>query len=291
MNLQNIVGHEKQINFLRNLTLDNFHHSWIFYGKKGIGKYSTLLSFLNDKLDNKTNYLENIFKLECDIDTSIDDIREIIKYSNLTNADKDEKTFIIFNDADFLNFQSWNALLKTIEEPPSDTIIIIILENLKKIPKTVISRCNLLRFSDLTNQDLENYCKKNNMNIDMNTLNEKEFLIKGSIDRLNIIFDEENITIVNRLIKFMNENIFIFNEFESLYSFLSKDYFKLRFIITDIVYHKLKEIFINNNDEEKRKLILDLLTFIKHNLNENFNQDKKQELLVIFLEYFKIKKQ
>ena len=40
------------------------------------------------------------------------------------------------------------------------------------------------------------------MNIDINTLNEKEFLIRGSIDRLNIIFDEENITIINRLIKF-----------------------------------------------------------------------------------------
>ena len=83
MNLQNIVGHKKQINFLRNLTLDNLHHSWIFYGKKGIGKYSTLISFLNAKLENRTNFLENIFKLECDIDTSIDDIREIIRYSNL----------------------------------------------------------------------------------------------------------------------------------------------------------------------------------------------------------------
>ena len=101
------------------------------------------------------------------------------------------------------------------------------------------------------------------MNIDINALNEKDFLIRGSIDRLNIIFDEENITIINRLIKFMNENIFIFNEFENLYSFLSKDYIKLRFIITDIVYYKLKEIFIKNKDEEKRKLILDLLTFYK----------------------------
>ena len=290
MNLQNIVGHEKQINFLRNLTLDNLHHSWIFYGKKGVGKYSTLVSFLNDKLDNKTNYSENIYMLECDIDTSIDDVRDIIRYSNFTNANKNEKTFIIFNDADFLNFQSWNALLKTIEEPPIDTIIIIILENLKKIPKTVKSRCNLLRFSDLTNQDLENYCKKNNMNVDINALNEKEFLIRGSIDRLNIIFEEENITIINRLIKFMNENIFIFNEFESLYSFLSKDYIKLRFIISDIVYYKLKEIFINKNNEEERKLILELLTFLKNNFNENSNQDKKHELLVIFLEYFKIKK-
>ena len=127
------------------------------------------------------------------------------------------------------------------------------------------------------------------MNIDINDLNEKEFLIRGSINRLNIIFDEENITIINRLIKFMNANIFIFNEFENLYSFLSKDNIKLRFIFTDIVFYKLKDIFINNNNAEKRKLILDLLTFIKNNFNENSNQDKKQELLVIFLEYFKIK--
>ena len=90
MNLQNIVGHEKQINFLRNLTLDNLHHSWIFYGKKELEIFY-IISFLNDKLDNKTNYLENIFKLECDIDTSIDDIREIIRYSNLTNAEKMKK--------------------------------------------------------------------------------------------------------------------------------------------------------------------------------------------------------
>ena len=82
MNLQSIVGHEKQINFLRNLNLENIYHSWIFHGKKGIGKYSTLVSFLKDKLNNKANYLESIFKLECDADTSIDDIREIIRFSN-----------------------------------------------------------------------------------------------------------------------------------------------------------------------------------------------------------------
>ena len=62
-----------------------------FLWKKGVGKYSTLVSFLNDKLDNKTNYLENIFKLECDIDTSIDDIREIIDILILTNAEKMKK--------------------------------------------------------------------------------------------------------------------------------------------------------------------------------------------------------
>lgn len=289
MNLQNIVGHKKQINFLRNLTLDNLHHSWIFYGKKGIGKYSTLISFLNAKLENRTNFLENIFKLECDIDTSIDDIREIIRYSNLTNANKDEKIFVIFNDADYLNFQSWNALLKTIEEPPSDTVIILILENLKKIPKTVISRCNLLKFSELTNKDLENYCEKNNLNININTLREKEYIIRGSINKLTIVICEENKAIINRLIKFMDENIFKFDEFEKIYSLLSNDFNKLRFLI-DIVFYKLKELFINNKDEVKRNSILELLTFINNNFNEDSYQDKKQELLIIFSEYFKIRK-
>ena len=244
MNLQDIVGHEKQINFLRNLTFDNLHHSWIFYGKKGIGKYSTLISFLKDKLDNKSNFLESIFKLECNIDTSIDDIRDTIRYSNLTNATNNGKTFIVFDDADYLNFQSWNALLKTIEEPPEDTIIILILENLKKTPKTVISRCNLLKFNNLTNQDLENYCNKKKLTIDIKALKENEFIIRGSVERLNMIFDEDNIIIIKKLMKFMDDNIFKFNEFEGLYDLVSKDYDKLRFILMDIIYYKLKVIFI-----------------------------------------------
>ena len=74
----------------------------------------------------------------------------------------------------------------------------------------------------------------------------------------------------------MNQNIFIFDEFESLYNLLSTDYNKLKFIIIDIVFDKLKEIFISNHDEVKRKLTLDLLTFIKNNFNENSNQDKNK---------------
>ena len=87
----------------------------------------------------------------------------------------------------------------------------------------------------------------------------------------------------------MNENFFIFDEFESIYNLLSKDYDKLRFII-DIIFYRLKELFICNKDDEKRKLILELLTFINDNFMENSSQDKKQELLIILVEYFKIKK-
>ena len=84
-------------------------------------------------------------------------------------------------------------------------------------------------------------------------------------------------------------DIFKFDEFEKIYSLLSNDFNKLRFII-DIVFYKLKELFINNKDEVKRNSILELLTFINNNFNEDSYQDKKQELLIIFSEYFKIRK-
>ena len=291
MNLKNIVGHEKQINFLCNLDYDSLYHSWIFYGKKGIGKYSTIVSFLKDKLVNKTNYTENIFNLTCNLETSIDDVREIIKFANLTNATNKEKLFIVFDNADYLNFQSWNALLKTIEEPPSNTIIILILENIKRIPKTIISRCHLLKFNHLTNKNLEDYCIKKRIKIDINFLKTNEFLIRGSINRLNIIFEDENKLIINNAMKFMDGHYFIFEEFEKLYDLITKDNHKLKFLLIDLIYYKLKEIFINSDlDKSIRKSSLELLNFIKENFDIISIKDQKQEFLVIFMEYFRLKK-
>ena len=149
MSLESIVGHKKQKEFLSSLNLDQFHHSWIFYGKNGIGKRTTLLNFINQIIEKK-NFHNNIRAIECDKKTSIDEVREIINYTNLTNANNDEKIFVIIDNADYLNYNSFNALLKTIEEPPINTIIVLILENIKAIPKTVISRCNLLKFEMLS---------------------------------------------------------------------------------------------------------------------------------------------
>ena len=218
-------------------------------------------------------------------------MREIIKFANLTNATNKEKLFIVFDNADYLNFQSWNALLKTIEEPPSNTIIILILENIKRIPKTIISRCHLLKFNHLTNKNLEDYCIKKRIKIDINFLKSNEFLIRGSINRLNIIFEDENKLIINNAIKFMDGHNFIFEEFEKLYDLITKDNHKLKFLLIDLIYYKLKEIFINSDlDKSIRKSSLELLNFIKENFDIISIKDQKQEFLIIFMEYFRLKK-
>ena len=155
-----IVGHEKQKKFLNGIDLKTIHQSWIFFGKKGIGKYSTLFSFLKNSV-GIINNLNKVYELSCDNKTSVDDIRELVRHTFLTNTEANDKNFVIIDNADLLNFNSFNALLKTLEEPPEDTIIIMIVENIKKIPKTITSRCNLLKFNDLTIKDLLDFSKKN----------------------------------------------------------------------------------------------------------------------------------
>ena len=56
---------------------------------------------------------------------------------------------MIIDNADNLNFNSFNALLKTIEEPPENTVILIISHDIPKIPKTIISRCTTIKFNCL----------------------------------------------------------------------------------------------------------------------------------------------
>ena len=78
----------------------------------------------------------------------IDDVRKLITQSNLTNSvDRTNKTFLVINNLELLNKNSVIALLKTLEEPPPDTVLILITHNLKLIPKTIKSRCIKVKFN------------------------------------------------------------------------------------------------------------------------------------------------
>ena len=96
--------------------------SWIFYGPKGLGKFTFINYYM--KLKIHKNYF--LFNLD-EQPSSLDDIRKIINQLSLTNnATPRDKTYVIIDNAEKLNFYSHNALLKTIEEPPQNTIMILI---------------------------------------------------------------------------------------------------------------------------------------------------------------------
>ena len=155
-----IFGHNEQFKILNESYQVKFPHAWIFNGIKGIGKYSTVVSFIRSICKIKGSYTQNFFEINSEENpVLVDDIRLLINQINLTNANENQNCFIVIDNANGLNFNSYNAMLKTIEDPPSNTIIIIISHDIKRIPKTISSRCIKLDFKPLNKKNMFEFCK------------------------------------------------------------------------------------------------------------------------------------
>ena len=77
------------------------------------------------KIYDKKNYAQFVYEINGDDNLAlIDDVRKIINQSFLTNSINNSKTFLVIKNLELLNINSKNALLKTIEEPPNNTILI-----------------------------------------------------------------------------------------------------------------------------------------------------------------------
>lgn len=170
MNLTEIKGNERAkaalTQYVRN---DKVPHAFLFYGMPGIGKFSTALAFSaylncanNDPGCSTCISCVKTYKgIHPDIMTvslspgkseiSIDQIRDLIlklRYAPIEGKYK----IAILDQAELLNDHSANALLKTLEEPPKDSVLILVTSNARVIKPTIVSRCSLIRFSPLTKE-------------------------------------------------------------------------------------------------------------------------------------------
>lgn len=163
-----IVGHKDIKNFfLQQVENNRLANSYLFYGPQGIGKrtfaevLATSLLCLDEnaikqlKPCNTCTSCRNI-KLHTHPDFKyanisedekffpISRVREVIEFLNLKKINN--RRFVIIDDFERLNTQAYNALLKTIEEPPENVIILLISSKLDCIPKTILSRCQKMQF-------------------------------------------------------------------------------------------------------------------------------------------------
>jgi len=287
---QNIIAHQDQLRILKDSYNGRFPHSWVLHGKKGVGKYTTLLNFINTIYKKTKNLNQKIFEINSDEKPALlEDVRDLITQINLTNSNSNETAFIIIDNAELLNFNSYNALLKIIEEPPRNTAIFIISHNLKKIPKTIISRCAILLFKSLNKDEILKYC--NLFDIDLKEFDlEKNFnLIDGSISKLLTLIDDDGRFVKEKLLEIIQGKSFKINEFERLYDHVSKDYSKYSQIIYDCIFETLKKEFLMYSNN--RKVTRDILKFfssIEIFTKQNINVDNKKELHYLLSEYIKI---
>ncbi len=188
----NIYGHERQKKFLENaINEDKISHSYMFYGKDSIGKRMIALEFakkiLNtDNLDTCVDY-KYICRNDGRKDILAEQIRENITEDVLERPISCGRKVYIIDDAEYLNTISQNVLLKTLEEPPSYVVIIMIVSNISMILPTILSRVNKIEFQGLSFNEMEKYSKERGINLPSDII---EFS-GGAIGKLQYIINSD----------------------------------------------------------------------------------------------------
>ena len=152
-------------------------NAYLFTGIRGIGKTTTariVAKSLNCKnsIDNlcKDDFCENckaitnsnhidVLEMDAASKTGVDDVRDLIEFSRYGPTTAKYKIFII-DEVHMLSKQAFNALLKTLEEPPEYLKFIFATTEIKKIPITVVSRCQRFDLSRIKSLELFNFIKK-----------------------------------------------------------------------------------------------------------------------------------
>ena len=157
--MRNFVGHSSLIeNFKNRCSNGNLSHAQLISGEDGIGK--SILAEILGKLilngDLNREYVDIINYKPSKASFGVDDVREIIDEVNKEPFEGDKKVIII-HQGNKLTIQAQNALLKTIEEPPTEVYIIILCESLELILDTIKSRCEIYKLTPLTKDELYKY--------------------------------------------------------------------------------------------------------------------------------------
>ena len=171
-----LIGQEVVAETITNsIKANKIPNAYLFTGIRGIGKTTT--ARIVAKALNCSNGIENKCKIKCDncdaitnsnhIDvlemdaaskTGVDDVRDLIEFSRYGPTSAKYKIFII-DEVHMLSKQAFNALLKTLEEPPEYLKFIFATTEIKKIPITVVSRCQRFDLSRIKSSELLEYIK------------------------------------------------------------------------------------------------------------------------------------
>ena len=173
-----LIGQEVVVETITNsIKANKIPNAYLFTGIRGIGKTTTArivakaLNCLNG-IENpcKENICENceaitrsshidVLEMDAASKTGVDDVRDLIEFSRYGPTSSKYKIFII-DEVHMLSKQAFNALLKTLEEPPEYLKFIFATTEIKKIPITVISRCQRFDLSRIKSSELFEFIKK-----------------------------------------------------------------------------------------------------------------------------------
>ena len=208
-NFDDVVGQDVIVTTLKNSIINKtFTHAYMFFGPRGTGKTTISKIFARavncsnptesgpcNKCDNCIHSMEkecvDIIEIDAASNNGVDEIRELKSKISLVPAELKYKVYII-DEVHMLSIGAFNALLKTLEEPPEHAIFILATTDPQKVPETIISRCQCFSFKKISESSIVNRLKsiveKENISIDPKVLNEiSSFCDGGMRDALGLL--------------------------------------------------------------------------------------------------------
>ena len=317
-----VYGQQIVVQTLKNVIKNNkLTHAYLFVGPRGTGKTSIAKIFAKtinclhpedglscEKCDicisNNSNENVDIIEMDAASNNGVDEIREIRNHITLLPTVSKYKIYII-DEVHMLTTGAFNALLKTLEEPPEHIIFILATTEPHKIPLTIMSRCQSFEFKPIPvatiKERLKYICAQENINIDDKSLNliaeESNGGLRDAVsmlDQLNAYADGnikyEDVLLLNGRInddeieKFMTEIVnddlnSVFTKIESWqeegknFIYICEDF--IRFLRNELIKFKLENNsnIVNLIGENKTIEVIMILNKISNDMK--ISKDKK----------------
>lgn len=297
-NFDEVVGQQVIVKILKNEIKNNkISHAYLFTGPRGTGKTSVAHIFAKTiNCTNLKDYLPcnkcvsctqiinkqtvDIIEIDAASNNGVDEIRELKSKVSLIPATSKYKVYII-DEVHMLTIGAFNALLKTLEEPPAHAVFILATTEPHKIPETILSRCQRFDFKKIDDKSmferLKYISEKENINIEEQAIEEiVRFSSGGMRDALGLleqtsVYSDDKITV---------EDVHEING--------TLPQIRLKELITNIVNKDLDEIFniIEKYDQDGKnfiKLVEEIILFFKNiiiyrNIPTTFNDNISREI-------------
>ncbi len=293
MTFEEMIGQKPIVQTLRNAIKNNrVAQAYIFSGMRGVGKTTAariLAKALNCQqgptptpcnkceLCREVNEDRSIDILEIDgaSNRGIDEVRSLrdgIKYKPIHSRNK----IIIIDEVHMLTREAFNALLKTLEEPPANTFFIFATTEFHKVPATIVSRCQHFEFKKISQKDIINHLlditQKEKITISSIGLNLLAEAADGSLRDVQSLLDQavafsgENIRdedlkeilgVMNRELLIECASIILEDKPGTVFSFVDKvitNGFDLRFFFKELVFH-FRNLLLAKTVEKPQDLV------------------------------------
>ena len=288
-NFDSVIGQNVIVKTLKNSIVNhNFSHAYIFFGPRGTGKTTiskifarsiNCLSPINGNscgkcsncLISKSKDCLDIIEIDAASNNGVDEIRELRNNIALVPNDLKYKVYIV-DEVHMLSIGAFNALLKTLEEPPEHAIFILATTDPQKVPDTIVSRCQCFSFKRISSDDifdrLSFVCSEEKIKIDNDVLESIAIQSEGGL--------RDALSLLDQLHSYNNEYITI-SDFEEINGIISKNELDsfLNKIMSDDINAVLKIIdSLNRNGKNLIQIVVQLLNYSRNLLVDNYLNKK-----------------